>query len=136
MEGSETGGAWVGTGQKRQDGGERDGRRMGGDGGGEGRWRRARREACGWGRGWGGKMQGSETGGAWVGTGLGREDGGERDIVAPQALWGSAEVSMGGGSAGPCFAEGRREVNGAVAGRRYCLGCPKCTACLRQTMLR
>ena len=93
-------------------------------------------------------MEGSETGGAWVGTGLGREDGGERDgrcgeedggerdIVAPQALWGSAEISMGGGSAGPCFAEGRREVNGAVAGRRYGLGCPKCTACLRQTMLR
>ena len=83
MEGSETGGAWVGTGQKRQDGGERDGRRVGGDGAlgredggerdgrrvdgdgaGEGRCRGARREVHGWGRGWGGKMEGSETGGA------------------------------------------------------------------------
>ena len=36
-EGSETGGAWVGTGLGREDGGERDGRCMGGDGAGEGR---------------------------------------------------------------------------------------------------
>ena len=128
MEGSETGGAWVGTGLGREDGGEADG----------------------WGRGWGGKMEGSETGGAWVGTGLGREDGGERDgrrVGGDETregrwrgarrelarenggqrsrkhhkhhcrlLWGSAKVerSMGGGSAGPCFAEARGEVNGAV----------------------
>ena len=89
---------WVGTGLGREDGGERDGRRMDGEGLREGRWRGARREAHGWGRGWGGKMEGSETRedgdgagrkgsetggawlgtglGAWVGTGLGREDGG------------------------------------------------------------
>ena len=37
---SETGGAWVGTGLgAREDGGERDGRRMAGDGAGAGRWR-------------------------------------------------------------------------------------------------
>ena len=47
MEGSETGGAWVGLGLGREDGGERDGRQVGGNGAG--------------------KMEGSETGGAWVG---------------------------------------------------------------------
>ena len=108
MEGSETKGAWMGTGLGREDGGERDGRRtgggegidggerdgrgMGGDGnmegsdgrrmgggGLEGRRRGARREAHGWDGAGGGKMERSETRGAWVGTGLGREDGGERD---------------------------------------------------------
>ena len=41
-----TRGAWVGTGLGREDGGERDGRRMCGRG--WGRWRGARREAHGW----------------------------------------------------------------------------------------
>ena len=61
MEGSETGGAWVGTGLERWGGkmeGERDGRCMGGDGAG--------------------REDGGERD-TWVGTGLGREDGGERD---------------------------------------------------------
>ena len=66
MEGSETGGAWVGTGLGREDGRERNGRRTGL---GEGRWR--------------GPLEGSETGGAWAGEGrwrgarrgAGREDG-------------------------------------------------------------
>ena len=44
-EGSETGGAWLGTGLGREDGGERDGRRMGGEG--RGTWV---------GTGWGGNM--------------------------------------------------------------------------------
>ena len=43
MEGSETGSAWMGTGLGREDGGELDWRRKGGDGVGEGRWRGARR---------------------------------------------------------------------------------------------
>ena len=50
MEGSETGGTWVGLGLGREDGVERDGRHVGGN------------EARGWGRDWGGKMEGSETG--------------------------------------------------------------------------
>ena len=62
MAGSETGGAWVGTGLGREDGGERERRRMGGVGAGEGRWA--------------GLGLGREDGG---GNGLGREDGGERD---------------------------------------------------------
>ena len=69
MEGSETGGAWVGTGLggKME---ERDGRRMDENGAGQ--------EVHGWGWGWGREDGGSETGGAWVGTrGRGwREDGG------------------------------------------------------------
>ena len=64
MEGSETGGAWgrkmevSGDGAgRREDGGERDGRRMdgagermSGDRAGEGRWRGARRRCMGGGR--------------------------------------------------------------------------------------
>ena len=81
----------------REDGGERDGSRVGGDGAGEGRWSESAGAWAGlglgkmegsetggaWvgeageGRGWGGKIEGSETGGAWMG--LGREDGGEQD---------------------------------------------------------
>ena len=45
----------MGTGLRREDGGERDGRCMGGDETGE-------------------KMEGTETAGGWVGTGLGREE--------------------------------------------------------------
>ena len=72
MEGSETGGAWVGTGL--EDGGERDGRRSGGDGAGredvaERDGRHMDGDGAGWGRGWAEKMEASETGGAWVGLG-------------------------------------------------------------------
>ena len=70
--GSETGGAWVGTGLGRE---QMEGSEMGGAWVGTRRWRGARRKA----HGWRGKMEGSETGGARVGTGLGREDGGELD---------------------------------------------------------
>ena len=58
MEGSETGGAWVGTGLGREDGGEQDGRRTG------------------LGREDGGEQDGRRMGG----TGLGREDGREREV--------------------------------------------------------
>ena len=96
MEGSETGGAWVGLGLGREDGGEPGGTWVG--------------------TGPGREMEGSETGGAWVGTRLGREDAGERDgswrgkMEGSETgarkhrkhhcrlLWGSAKVerSMGG----------------------------------------
>ena len=87
MEGSETGGAWVGLwlgredggerdgrhvggkGLGREDGGERDGRRVGGDETGEGRWRGARRE-------------------------LARENGGQRD-GSPQASQASLQAALG-----------------------------------------
>ena len=72
MEGSETGGAWMGTGAGR----EQDGRRMvgAGEGVGEGRWRGAKRDGRCMGR-----EDGGERDGRCMGTGLGREDGGERD---------------------------------------------------------
>ena len=111
---SETGCEWVGAG--REDGGERDGRRMGrevyGDGAGEGRWRGARREAHGWGRGLGG----SKTGGAWLGLGrgLGREDGGERSETA-----GGMGREDGGERDGRCMGTGLgREDGGERDGRR------------------
>ena len=61
-----------GHGWGREDGGERDGRRMGGDGAGLGM-----EDGGAW-------VEGSATEGAWVGreargVGAGREDGGERD---------------------------------------------------------
>ena len=76
-----------GTGLGREDGGERDGRCMDGDGAGEGRWRRARREGA-------------------------RRMGGDGELHHKhhcRLLRVSAQVerSMGGGSAAPCFAEAR-----------------------------
>ena len=89
---------WTGLG--REDGGERNGRRMGEDGAGEGRWRGARREVHGWGRGWGGKMEGSETeargwgrgreahgwGRGWGGKMEGSETGGGELCCAPYTM--------------------------------------------------
>ena len=100
MEGSETGGAWVGLGLGREDGGERDGRQVGGNGAGEGRWRGARREARGWGR-----KDGGERDGSWRGS-----------QASLQAALGQrkSRTKHGGGSAAPCFAEACGEVNGAV----------------------
>ena len=96
MEGSETGGAWVGTGdgagEKKMEGSEtggrgwggkmegRDGRCVGGDGAGQGRRRGARREA------WigGGARRGSAGEGRWSGArrevhGWGRGWGGKME---------------------------------------------------------
>ena len=125
MEGSETGGARVGT--------------WGGN-----RWRGARREAHGWGHGGGGKMEGSETGGCrrhCAHFGHPRPYLSPNPAHAPalslpsifppqprpyrrashhkhhgRLLRVSAQVerSMGGGSAGPCFADVCWVVSGAV----------------------
>ena len=57
-------------------------------------------------------MEGSETG-----AGEGSETGARKHHKHHcRLLWGTAKIerSMGGGSAAPCFAEARGEVNGAV----------------------
>ena len=103
IQGSETGGAWIGTGSHgKMEGSETGGASVGTGLGREGRWRGARLEARD--GSWRGKMEGSETGAR------------KHHKHHCRLLWGSAKVerSMGGGSAAPCFAEARGEVNGAV----------------------
>ena len=105
MEGSETGGTWVG----REEGREWEAH-MGVDGAGEGRWRGVRRRALG--------VDGA---GECMGV-----DACAADMLVTRTwlhhkhhcrlLRVSAQVerSMGGGSAAPCFAEARWEVSGAA----------------------
>ena len=99
MEGSETGGAWMGTGV------------------GEGRLRGARLGAQGWGWGWGGKMEGSETGAAWVGMGLGKEDGARAQAHGRGWGWGG---KIEGSETGGAWVGGAGEGRGSAErdGRR------------------
>ena len=109
-----TGGTWVGPGR---DGGERDGRRMGGDA-----W-------VGTGLG---REDGGERDGRCIVHGMG-VDACAADMLVTRTwlhhkhhcrlLRVSAQVerSMSGGSAAPCFAEG------------CCVGCPKCAQCMADT---
>ena len=117
MEGSETGGAWVG----KEEGREWEAR-VGVDGAGEGRWRGVR---------WRGL--GVDGAGECMGV-----DACAADMLVTRTwlhhkhhcrlLRVSAQVerSMGGGSAAPCFAEARWEVSGAAGLIRWSWVSKKC----------